>query len=336
MSEAATTAPAAPRSRLYAALAKAQGLCRAAELDGEFKTSKVAYPYTSINERLAVARDAFRECGLALVRAGLPRLVQLAVEVVDRTTGEATVEHRGQWMLEQDMLLTHESGEAHETGFRWPVIPQEPFRPLDKAVAAADTSGLSYLLRDVLLMPSEDSEASSDGETEARRSGPAQIGAPRMPTRPAPPAEAPQLKILPSAPNTTLVSQASPAPAPQSAEGSPPAGNLLPAGASVSPTTNGQELAPPAGEQPRTEIDAYVAAMERSKVKLASAPFAAAKLYAIQPDHQDKALYLDVFAVAEKRFGSRESAISTFKELGVQQGTVPTVAQLRKFVEVMP
>jgi hypothetical protein len=83
-------------------------------------------------------------------------------------------------------------------------------------------------------------------------------------------------------------------------------------------------------------MSALVAFEARCKKKLEAAPTAAIKLFALQPEVQDKPLWLEIFAVAEKRFGSRERTIAALKELGVPQGTVPSIAALRNFVEAMP
>lgn len=363
MSEGTQAAPAvAPvkKAALYAALAKAQGLCRAAELDGKYEHGKVKYPFTSANERLAVARDALSKCDLGLLRVE-SKVTQLTIqrEVVDKATGETTAEPSATWLLEQEWALVHASGDHLVLGVKWPVPEVEHFRPLEKAVAAADTAALSYLLRDVLLIPSEESD------TEAER-GP-HTNVVKMPSRPPQPGVAPARPSLAgSAPTSSAAPTTSasppapvqPASPPSESKGEaravePPATESAPA-----PVAGAPPVETPKAEAPKTDgtallpdetagdvfdeavekngLGQQLAAEERAKAKLQSAPFAAQRLYALQPDAQNKDLYREVFAVAEKRFGSREAAIAKFKELGNPQGAVPTVALLRSLVEVMP
>lgn len=326
-----TTAETPPRARLYAALAKAQAACRAAELDGRFDGGKVKYPYSSIDARLDVAREALGANGLALVRVGMPKLDQLTFqrEVVDPQTAEIRLEPvPGCLLLEQAFALVHESGEVLETGFRWPVIPEDRFRPLDKALAGAHSSGLSYLVRDVLLMRSEAdaNEAAHAPLPPPPLSRPAPTNA-QVPARPpAPPATTAAPAATPPMPPAIAASTpASPSPAAPPGE---PAAAAPPAASAPSPAKESQPLT-------SMSLTAYMAAVEKAKRVLAAAPIASTKLYAIQPDVQDRALYLDIFGVAEKAL-TRDGAIATLKELGVAQGAVPTVEQLRKFVDRLP
>lgn len=371
----ATAIAVTGKAALFAALSRAQKECRTAELDGRFEGGKVRYPFTSAQERMAVARDALGKHGLALVRVGMPELRELSMsrELIDTTTGATTIETYGQRLLEVRYLLVHEGGESLELGSRWPVM-EGPGRPLDKAWASADTSGLSYLIRDVLLIPSEESEDLREREG----SGGKIVQMPSRPPAPVPtvPIAAPaKATITPTQPVATEAAKrpvstatnppaaASAPPAPAAGPSSPPQQDAVAKGVAGGPPSEtaaavptaapSAPAAPPAPSPglalPSSGPDVFdgaiaeqggpvselFAAEQRAKEKLAAAPLLAAKLYARQATEQDKAIYLEVFAVAEKRFGSRERAIAAVKELGVPQGTVPTVGQLRQFVEVM-
>lgn len=343
---------------LYSALARAQKECRQAELDGKFeaKGSKGgSYAFTSANERLAVAREAFAKNGLALVRAGRPTITStVKAEVINRETGEVVT--RECPVLEQGMWLLHEGGARIETGFAWPVVV-ETYRPLDKAVAGADTAGLSYLLRDLLMMASDP----KDEEDERGK-------VTQMPTRPPAPAAMPNTAPVKAPTPAPVTGIAGPAPAVATAPAvsagaagpgaatSPVASAPAPAAAvtaapgtaATAPVSAPAPSAPVGGEQLLPEKDVFeqeiakgslagtFAAEQAGRAKLAGAGHAAAKLYALQPDQRDRELFVEIFAVGAKRFGSREAALAAMKQLGATAGQVPTVAELKKFVEAMP
>jgi hypothetical protein len=77
----------------------------------------------------------------------------------------------GYYELELCFLLIHPSGESIPLEITWAVCPDRG-RPLDKAMATANTSALAYLLRDLLLMPrvdpQEEMDARDDGAGSAR------------------------------------------------------------------------------------------------------------------------------------------------------------------------
>jgi hypothetical protein len=128
--------PAVPN--LAKALAAAQQKCRAASKDA--KNNFHGYRYASAEAIIGEAKAALADTGLALVP------IEQQVE-----------EAGGRYQLHRRFLLTHESGECLPLSVSWPVIPDKG-RPLDKAAGAAATSSLSYLLRDLLLMPRVDGE----------------------------------------------------------------------------------------------------------------------------------------------------------------------------------
>jgi hypothetical protein len=69
-------------------------------------------------------------------------------------------------------MLLHTSGERMEITIAWPVVPDRG-RPLDKAVASAATTSLSYLLRDLLLMPRVDEADDIAGRDDTHVPAPA-------------------------------------------------------------------------------------------------------------------------------------------------------------------
>ncbi len=78
-------------------------------------------------------------------------------------------------------LLLHTSGESLPLLRHWPVCPDKG-RPLDKATAAASTLALSYLLRDLLILPrvgrEDDVSARDDRPREQRQEKPAKKAPP--------------------------------------------------------------------------------------------------------------------------------------------------------------
>ena len=125
------TAPPS-RAALSAALVAAQ---RAAV--GVHKSSRNSfhkYDYASAEQIIWVATKALTGAGLALIC------------IASEITGE------GQLYLRRHFDLIHEGGGSKVLSQVWPIVPEKG-RPLDKAVAAADTAGLGYLLRSLLLLP---------------------------------------------------------------------------------------------------------------------------------------------------------------------------------------
>jgi hypothetical protein len=61
--------------------------------------------------------------------------------------------------------ITHSGGHFEDAVQQWPVVPEKG-RPVDKAVASADTASLSYFFRNLLLLPRV--EAGSDLDDDSR------------------------------------------------------------------------------------------------------------------------------------------------------------------------
>lgn len=153
-----------PRPALAKALAKAIQSCSAvvkADVNQHHK-----YAYASADTIIEEGRKALAAAGLVL----LP--VEAALCGSER-------EGPDRFELVRTFVLLHDSGEAAPLRVVWPVVPQTG-RPLDKATAAADTLSLSYLLRDLLLMPRVDPSDDVSGRDD------------RTPQPKAQPAAAPQ------------------------------------------------------------------------------------------------------------------------------------------------
>lgn len=141
-----TTAP--PKS-IRAALLVAQQL-----LPGVLKDSKNdfhKYKYVSSESMIREARAALHGAGLALSPT--------RAEVI---TSEALVALGVPALLRAEWVLTHgDTGETMPLAFDWPIVPEKG-RPVDKALASARTTGLGYMLRDLLLAPRVDREDDMD------------------------------------------------------------------------------------------------------------------------------------------------------------------------------
>jgi len=156
---------------LAAALARAQQRCKAAPHDA--RNVHHNYDYTSSEAVIGEAKNALAESGLALVPL-----------VSDLHTAEGVVQRVRRF------LLLHQGGESLELTTIWPVVEVKGGRPLDKAVATADTASLAYLLRDLLLMPRVEPAA----EMSAREDRPAPAR-PSKPPRPSDPVTGPELVV---------------------------------------------------------------------------------------------------------------------------------------------
>ena len=138
-----------PRSDLYAALAAAREKGRPAEKGS--KNEHHRYKYASAEAILETANEALHGTGLSLS--------PVSQVISDRPSGSVLV---------CSSLLAHSSGESLALVKEWPIVPGAG-RPLDKAVASADTTALGYLLRDLLLMPRVDESDDMDHGSRDRR-----------------------------------------------------------------------------------------------------------------------------------------------------------------------
>jgi hypothetical protein len=163
----ANTRPAAYGGQIAQALVDA---CR--RIKPPEKTAYNAYHkywYTPAEGLIAAAGGPLADCGLALVPTE-----QALKEYVKN--GEVRYE------LVRRFLLLHVSGESLPISLVWPVVPERG-KPLDKACAIAVTLSVSYLLRDLLLVPRVDQE----DDAAARQDRPQPAAARALP--PGPPAQ---------------------------------------------------------------------------------------------------------------------------------------------------
>lgn len=147
---APTPAPRQPvPANLAGALALAQQKCGAVKKDA--RNTHHGYSYASAEAVIAEAKRALADTGLALVPSE---------QSLERIQG-------GGYELVRKFLLIHVSGESLVLGCAWPVI-EERGRPVDKATAISATASLSYMLRDLLLMPRVKAEEDMAGRADAR------------------------------------------------------------------------------------------------------------------------------------------------------------------------
>jgi len=100
------------------------------------------YNYTSAEQMIGSCRKVLNEAGLVIYRKNW-------------TPGEPFGQN-GERMIRATFVVAHpESGQCHEDEVTWPAVPDKG-RPLDKAMAVALTTALSYWLRDLLLVPRND------------------------------------------------------------------------------------------------------------------------------------------------------------------------------------
>jgi hypothetical protein len=163
--QAAPPAAAFSKPNLALALSEAQGRCEPAPKDAFNGFHR--YHYASAESIIGTAKAALASSGLALVP-------------LDQTLNGFAKEGQDRFELVRKFVLLHSSGEWVPISCAWPVVPEKG-RPLDKATAVAATLSLSYLLRDLLLMPrveeSDDAAAREDRPAQpAARPAPADDG----------------------------------------------------------------------------------------------------------------------------------------------------------------
>jgi hypothetical protein len=167
-----------PLGDLAGALAVAQAKARSAAKDATNKFH--GYDYASAESVMSVAKVALEGVGLAVIPLGHRLCV--------KGTGQAVM-----YEIEQQFMVAHKSGQTLTFPYPWPVIPERG-RPLDKAMAGALTTSLSYFLRGLLQIPRvEEDEVHMDGRDDRDAAPPA------PPVKPAPlPAKQADKPLAPS------------------------------------------------------------------------------------------------------------------------------------------
>lgn len=150
------------QAKLAAALVAAQAAARAVAKDATNTFHR--YRYASAESIIEEARSALSGAGLS-VSVSKAEILRL---------GEGTDVY---YYLEAVYLLEHASGESRPVHTTVPIVPEKG-RPLDKALAAARTYSLGYLLRDLLLLPRVEEGADVDQRDDRPR--------PERPERPGP------------------------------------------------------------------------------------------------------------------------------------------------------
>ena len=128
-------------SNIASAMLMAQSDLRSVAKDATNAHHK--YAYVSSEAMIGAARASLHRAGLTLLRSGW--------QFVDGNDQRPS-------LVLCDYLLMHKSGESMNfSALPWPVIEQNG-RPLDKALAGALTTSMSYFLRDLLLIPKLDGD----------------------------------------------------------------------------------------------------------------------------------------------------------------------------------
>ena len=132
---------------LYQALGEAQKSVTALKKSGRGQRSK----YLACDDAIAASREAFLGAGI------LPAIVEARLEEL-ATDPDDNGELRRQLVLVRTLRLVHlETGQALDIKQRWPVVVDRRM-PLDHATAAADSFGLTYLFRGLLLFERGDED----------------------------------------------------------------------------------------------------------------------------------------------------------------------------------
>lgn len=165
-------------SQLFAALGEAQQFIQdAARKDG--RNAHQGYDYTTADEMIALCRSALHKVGLTVFRA---------------KWSYTPNDENGPGNVVSRMVVVHPASKALRVfNFSWPAVPGAG-RPLDKAIAAALTTSLSYWLRDLLLVPRGDGlsmDSRDDSKYQPEMPRPRPKPAPAAPAPAAPAAEPP-------------------------------------------------------------------------------------------------------------------------------------------------
>ena len=156
---------------IYCAMIEAQAEARQIEKDA--KNSFHRYNYVSAEAMIHEGKVLFAKHGLALipVSSSLSQSCPPTAAVLSSNDEEWGKNSRSAATLQSSWLLVHKGGGQLQMSTSWPVVPEKG-RPLDKAVAAARTASLSYLLRDILQIPRVEEGTDLDSEDRDREARP--------------------------------------------------------------------------------------------------------------------------------------------------------------------
>ena len=133
---------------LTKALIAAQQAARAAPLDGI--NDHYGYRYTTSPTMCRIGKEALNAHGLTLIPLGLAVVPSTETTLVAIGKGTREAQELTVYDAHRDFILAHVSGEERAFSVEWPIDLQGGKRPRDKAVAASDTTLLSYVYRDLL------------------------------------------------------------------------------------------------------------------------------------------------------------------------------------------
>lgn len=145
--ETPTVCPRSGTRSLADGLLVAQGA-----IDGVAKDARNAfhkYAYTSAEGMIGACRAALQTGGIAARRVSW------------------RIEGDGMYVVSRMAVVHGFTGESAEAETVWPIVVEKG-RPVDKAVASALTTSLSYWLRDLLCLPREDESGHMDGRNDDR------------------------------------------------------------------------------------------------------------------------------------------------------------------------
>jgi hypothetical protein len=199
MSEKKTTDD--PQVALYAALVAAQAQARGVEKDANNNFHR--YRYVSAEHMIGEAKEILTAHGLAVVPVASTVDGPIYVPP-DGSADDWQKVSKSAATLDAKWAVLHRQGGRIEVETSWPVVPEKG-RPIDKAVAAARTASLSYLLRDLLQIPRVEEGTDLDGDERDRHDNRSHQPPPRQQQQQARPA--PETGPLSGAPAAAWVVQ---------------------------------------------------------------------------------------------------------------------------------
>ena len=120
------------------------------------------YNYASAEGMIAACREVLHAQGLTAHRIGWSMI----------PPNGSAIDYGG---ILSEMVMVHvPSGQQLTANITWPIVPEKG-RPMDKAIAGALTSSLSYWLRDLLMVPREEEGMDNRNDTTYTPPNPTQV-----------------------------------------------------------------------------------------------------------------------------------------------------------------
>lgn len=195
-------------ARRFFAAALAKAITEIKDVEKNARNEHHRYRYANAEAIYGEVRTVLANNGLSVIPKSMLIDLNSQKEVDFKDGKDKFVLRMPTCKMARIFILQHAGGHYEELVLEWP-FTEDKGRPIEKAVAASDTSSLKYLLRDLMILPAVDEEvdtkAPSSGvnQTGGTQAAPKTTQAPKTETKTAPTTTPAPTKSADPKPNVT-------------------------------------------------------------------------------------------------------------------------------------